>query len=127
LTDDTDTIAKKIRKAKMDAEPVLPASEADFEGRPEVKNLYTLYAALAGVDMDKVFEEFGGRQEANGAFKAALADVAVAHLEPITARMNELLADPDEIDAILRKGSDKAAEIASDTAAQARKIMGLWE
>lgn len=127
LTDDADLIAKKIKKAKMDAENTLPSSEADFEGRPEAKNLYSLYAALADIPMDKVFEQFGGREEANGAFKSALADVAVAHLEPITKRMSELMDDPAEIDSILRRGNEKAAPIAEKTIQDVEDIMGFWK
>lgn len=127
LTDDADTIAKKIRKAKMDMEPTLPASEAEFEGRPEVKNLYSLYAALAGVSMDKVFEEFGGRSEYNGAFKTALADVAVAHLEPITKRMSELTQDTAEIDRILAAGNEKANAIAEGVLQETMDVMGFWK
>ncbi len=126
LTDDADMIAKKIKKAKMDMEPALPANEGEFEGRPEVKNLYTLYAALAGISMDEVFKEFGGREEANGAFKAALTDIAVDHLAPITKRMSELMANPDEIDTILARGNEKANTLANETLAKTRKIMGFW-
>ena len=46
LTDDADTIAKKIRKAKTDPEP-LPSETKGLEGRPEADNLVGIYAALA--------------------------------------------------------------------------------
>ena len=46
LTDDADTIAQKIRKAKTDPEP-LPSEAAGLEGRPEAENLVGIYAALA--------------------------------------------------------------------------------
>lgn len=126
LTDDADMIVKKIRKAKVDSEPTLPASEAEFEARPEARNLYTLYAALKGCNMDTVFAEWGGRSESNGAFKAALAEIAVDHLAPITARMNELLDDPAQVDAILRKGNARASEAAAQAIQQTREIMGFW-
>ena len=38
LSDDADTIAKKIRKAKTDPEP-LPSELKGLEDRPEAKNL----------------------------------------------------------------------------------------
>jgi len=126
LTDDADLIAKKVKKAKMDMEPALPANEAEFEGRPEVRNLYTLYAALADVSMDQVFAEFGGRTQANGKFKAVLADVAVAKLAPITARMIELMGDVSQIDDILREGGEKARAIAAPVLCEAEEIMGFW-
>ena len=47
LTDDADTIARKIRKAKTDTEP-LPSEAAGLKGRPEADNLTGIYAALAG-------------------------------------------------------------------------------
>ena len=47
LTDDADTIAQKIRKAKTDPEP-LPSEEKGLEPRPEADNLVGIYAALKG-------------------------------------------------------------------------------
>ncbi len=126
LVDDADTIVKKIKKAKMDSAPTLPASEAEFEGRPEAKNLFTIYAALADVSLDTVFAEWGGKAESNGAFKSALADLAVEKLAPMTARMAELMADPAQIDAILRDGSAKANALAEKTLEETRDIMGFW-
>lgn len=126
LVDDADTIVKKIKKAKMDSEPTLPSSEAEFEGRPEAKNLFTIYAALKDVALDDVFAEWGGKAESNGAFKAALAEVAVEQLAPMTTRMAELLADPAQIDLYLRAGNEKANALAEKTLQQTRDIMGFW-
>ena len=124
LTDDADTIARKIKKAKTDAAPELPGDVAGLEGRPEIKNLYTIYAALKGVSMDTVFAEFAGK--GNAALKGALTEVAVEHLSPITQRMADLMADPAGIDAILRDSSYTAAQIAEKTVVKAREIMGFW-
>lgn len=124
LTDDADTIAKKFKKAKTDIHPV-PTSADEFEGRAEAKNLMTIYAALAGVELDAVFAEYGGKSFAD--FKTALIDVAVSHLEPITTRMNQLMQDADEIDAILHKGAEKANDIAAPMVAQTMDIMGFWK
>jgi tryptophanyl-tRNA synthetase len=71
-------------------------------GRPEARNLVNIYAALAGKTPEKVVADFAGQPFAE--FKPALADLAVAHLAPITARMNALMADPAEIDRILGRG-----------------------
>src|SRR6266576_2866478 len=53
LTDDADTIAQKIRKAKTDPHP-LPQEQKELEQRPEADNLVGIYAALAGVTPDDV-------------------------------------------------------------------------
>src|SRR5271165_3921691 len=79
LTDDADTIAQKIRKAKTDPEP-LPTEEKGLESRPEADNLVGIYAALQGGGKAQVLSEFGGGPFST--FKAALVDVAVARLRP---------------------------------------------
>src|SRR5260370_1366055 len=45
MTDDSDAIALKIRRAKTDPEP-LPATLAALEKRPQADNLIVIYAAL---------------------------------------------------------------------------------
>ena len=122
LTDDADTIASKIRRARTDPDP-LPETLAELAGRAEARNLVNIYAALAGVAPEKVVEDFAGKPFSE--FKPALAELAVAHLGPITARMNELLADPAEIDRLLGRGADRAAEIAGPILARSKEIMGL--
>ncbi len=124
LTDDADLIAKKIKKAKTDVYAELPSDIAGFEGRPEVKNLFTIYGALSGLSMDEVLARFGGKT--NQVFKTDFTEVAVGYLSPITGRMNDLLKDPASVDAILRAGTEKASEIAAQNVCEVRKIMGLW-
>jgi len=109
LTDDADTIAKKIRKAKTDPEP-LPEDVKGLEGRAEARGLVDIYSGLSGLTAEQVIAEHGGSQF--GPFKQALADVAVEALSPITKRMSEYLEDRAEIDKILGNGADRAAEIA---------------
>ena len=123
LTDDADTIANKIKKAKTDPEP-LPDNLEALKARPEADNLVTIYAALADESKEQVIARFAGQQFS--AFKPALADVAVAHLSPITKRLNDLLADKAEIDRILARGADKAREIASPVLKETMDIMGFW-
>lgn len=124
LTDDADTIAKKIKKAKTDIHPV-PSSEKEFEGRAEAKNLMTLYATLSDTSMDQVMLEFGGKSFAD--FKGALVDVAVSHLSPITSKMSDLMQHPDEIDKILAVGAEKANAIAEPVINETMDIMGFWK
>lgn len=124
LTDDADTIARKIKKAKTDSNPQLPGSEAELEGRPEVKNLYTIYAALSGESMAEIFKTFGG--QGGAALKNALTDIAIEKLSPITSRMAELMADKAAIDAILHESTQEASAIAEKTVKEVRQIMGFW-
>lgn len=122
LTDDADTIAQKIRKARTDADP-LPATMTGLKDRPEARNLVNIYAALSDETPDQVLSRFEG--QGFGAFKPALAEVAVAALAPITRRMSEFMSDPAEIDRILGKGADRADEIATPIVDKTKDIIGL--
>ncbi|NYZ12978.1 tryptophan--tRNA ligase [Azospirillum sp. RWY-5-1] len=122
MTDDADTIAQKIRRAKTDPEP-LPDNVSDLEKRPEADNLVTIFAALSGETREQTIQRFAGAQFS--AFKAALVEAAVEHLAPITRRMQELLDDKAQIDAILRQGGERALAIADANLREVKDIIGL--
>jgi tryptophanyl-tRNA synthetase len=122
LTDDADTISKKIRKAKTDPEP-LPETLDGLKDRPEARNLVNIYAALSGHTAEQVIADYAGAQF--GTFKPALADLAVAKLEPITLEMNRLMQDQGEIDRILGAGADRADAIARPILDQVYDIVGM--
>ena len=122
MTDDADTIARKIQKAKTDPEP-LPSEEAGLESRPEADNLVGIYAALASSTKAQVLQEFGGAQFST--FKKALAELAVSRIGPVNAEMTRLLADPAEIDRILADGARRARAIAAPIMNQVKDIVGF--
>ena len=121
LTDDADTISRKIRKARTDALP-LPDSTDGLDGRPEAGNLVRIFAALGDMSENGVLEQFGGQPFSK--FKPALAEIAVSTLKPISAEMRRLTGDPGEIDAILGRGADRAAAIANPILDQTFEILG---
>src|SRR3954470_22721723 len=123
LTDDADTIAQKIRKARTDAD-VLPEKLEDLAGRAEAQNLIGAYAALCGRTPQEVLTEFAG--QGFGAFKPKLAALAVAVMGPIGGEMRRLLSDPAEIDRILSAGAERAREIADPNLAEVKRIVGYW-
>lgn len=122
MTDDADTIAQKIRKAKTDPEP-LPETLEDLAKRPEADNLLGIYAALSGQDKAAVLASQGGRGFSE--FKKDLVELAVTVLGPIGAEMKRLTADPASIDAILRRGADKANAIAQPILSDFQRMIGL--
>ena len=122
LTDDADTIAQKIRKARTDPEP-LPDSKDGLKGRAEAENLINIYAALADHSPETVIGQFAGAQFS--VFKNALADLAVEKLTPIAGEMRALLADPAEIDRVLKSGSERALAIAAPVMAEVRRLVGF--
>ncbi len=122
LTDDADTIAKKIKKAKTDPDP-LPSEENGLEGRPEADNLIGIYAALSDHTKAEVLAEFGGSQFSR--FKTALIELAVEKLSPITEKMKQLAADTDYIDQVLASGAERARVIASRNMEVVKGIVGF--
>jgi tryptophanyl-tRNA synthetase len=122
LADDPDTIALKVRKAKTDPEP-LPGEIEGLSRRPEADNLVGIFAGLSGKTKADVLGDYAGYQFS--AFKAALVDLAVAKLGPIGAEMKKLQADQAYIDQVLRRGADRARQIAAPTMAEVKAIVGF--
>ena len=123
LTDDADTIANKIRRAKTDPLP-LPETLDDLKQRPEADNLVGVYAAMSGQTKAAVLESFGG--QGFGVFKPALADLVVERLSPVSAEMRRLMADPAEIDRVLAAGAERARSIAAPILVETKNIVGFW-
>ena len=122
LTDDADTIAQKIRRAKTDPD-ALPSETEGLAGRPEADNLVGIYAALEGSGKADVPRRFGGGQFST--FKGALVDLAVARLGPVAATIKTLQADPGHIDRVLARGAERAQAIAAPTLDAVKDIVGL--
>ncbi|MDU1695946.1 MAG: tryptophan--tRNA ligase, partial [Bradyrhizobium sp.] len=122
LTDDADTIAQKVRKAKTDPEP-LPTEEKGLEARPEADNLVGIYAALSDRSKAEVLRDFGGGQFSS--FKNALVELCVTKLGPIAAEMKRLTADPGYVDSVLIDGGERAQAIAAETMKAAKDIVGF--
>ena len=132
MTDDADAIAKKIKKATSDAE-MLPGPEVLSENgglpeetrkaRPEAYNLLGIYAALADETWAETLARFEG--QGFGAFKPALAELAVEKLSPIGDEMNRLMADPGYVDSVLRAGAEKARELSEPILREVQDIVGF--
>ncbi|SEQ11865.1 tryptophan--tRNA ligase [Thalassovita taeanensis] len=122
MTDDADTIAKKIRKAKTDAE-ALPSEAKGLEERADARNLVNIYAALSDMTVDQVLADVGGKQFSE--FKPMLADLAVAKLSPISTEMSRLMRDPAEIDRLLGAGAKRARTIATPILEKTYDIVGM--
>ena len=122
MTDDAETISKKIRRAKTDPEP-LPGDLEGLAGRPEAENLVGIYAALSDSTKEAVISEFGGQQFS--AFKPILSELAVTVLAPISSEMRRLLDDVTYIDEVLADGGERAGVIARKTMKDLREIIGL--
>ena len=124
LTDDADTISKKIRKAKTDPD-ALPSEVDGLAGRPEAENLVGIYAGLAEISKAAVLQQYGGQQFS--VFKPALADLAVEKLAPIAGEMRRIEGDRAYVDAVLKDGGERAGVLAETTMKTVRDIIGLLQ
>ena len=122
LSDDADTIAQKVRKAKTDPE-ALPSAIEGLKQRPEAENLVGIFAALNGETKIDVLKTFGGGNFST--FKSALVDLAVAKLGPIGAEMKRLKDDPAFIDGVLVEGAGRARAVAAKNMACVKDILGF--
>jgi len=122
LTDDADTIALKIRRAKTDAEP-LPSEEAGLEGRPEARNLVAILAATTGTSPASVLREHAGKGFSE--FKETLCAAIIGTIDPIRLEINRLLTDPGALDAALRRGADRADAMATPIVEEAERLVGF--
>jgi tryptophanyl-tRNA synthetase len=120
LTDDAETIALKLRKAKSD--PEMGVTD-EPERRPEAANLLGIYAALAGIGREEAAARF--RETMFSTFKNELAELAVEVLAPINAEMRRLLRDPGHVDAVLRDGAERARAIALPNLEEVHRLVGF--
>jgi tryptophanyl-tRNA synthetase len=122
MTDDAELVALKIRRAKTDPEP-LPETIEALEARPEADNLVGIYAALVGTTREAALARFAGQNFST--FKEALSALSVDVLGRIGGEMQRLMAEPDHIDRILRRGAERAAAIAMPVLREVQDITGL--
>jgi tryptophanyl-tRNA synthetase len=132
MTDDADTVALKIRKAKTDPNPLPGPDALDAKGevealrwaeRPEAFNLLGIYAALSDKNLAATLAEFEGQSFSH--FKQVLTDLAVATIGQIGNEMKRLMADPAEIDGVLRDGAERARGLSDPIVREVEGIVGF--
>ncbi|MCF8474381.1 MAG: tryptophan--tRNA ligase [Emcibacter sp.] len=124
LTDDRDVIAKKIRKAKTDSEPI-PETLTELKDRPEAQNLINIFAALSDRTALDVCTQYGGMGFAT--FKNDLAELSASVLGPITEEMKKLCDERSYVDQILKEGSQKAREMSEPILKDIYNIVGFLQ
>ena len=120
LLDSPEVTLKKFKSSVTD-----DGKEVKFDEKvkPGISNLLTIHSALSGKSVSDLENEFSGK--GYGDFKAAVAEVVIAKLEPISKRTNELMDDPAELSRVLSNGAQKASEVAATTLKAAYSAIGL--
>jgi tryptophanyl-tRNA synthetase len=120
LLDTPEATLKKFKSSVTDNGKEI---KFDEKLKPGISNLLTIHSALSGKSISDLESEFSGK--GYGDFKAAVAEVVIAKLEPISKRTNELMDDPAELSRVLNNGAQKASEVASTTLKAAYSAIGL--
>jgi tryptophanyl-tRNA synthetase len=110
LLDDAKKSAKKIRSAVTDSEREI---RYDPVAKPGVSNLLTVQSAVSGVDVETLVAGYAGR--GYGDLKTDTADAVVEFVTPIQARVDELMADQAELEAVLAAGAERARDVSAKT------------
>ncbi|OBH76337.1 tryptophan--tRNA ligase [Mycobacterium scrofulaceum] len=120
LLDDPAASAKKIRSAVTDSEREI---RFDTDAKAGVSNLLTIQSAVTGVGIDKLVEGYAGR--GYGDLKKDTAEAVVEFVGPIKARVDELLADPAELEGVLAAGAERAEDVAGKTVRRVYDRLGF--
>ena len=122
LLDDPAKTAKKIRSAVTDSDREI---RFDPEAKPGVSNLLTIQSAVTGTDIDKLVEGYAGR--GYGDLKKDTAEAVVEFVTPIKTRVDELLADPAELEAVLAAGAQRARDVSAKTLQRVYDRLGFLQ
>lgn len=122
LLDDPAKTAKKIRSAVTDSEREI---RFDRETKAGVSNLLTIQSAVTGTDVDTLVDGYAGR--GYGDLKKDTAEAVVEFVTPIKTRVDELLADTAELEAVLAAGADRANDVAGKTLKRVYDRLGFLQ
>ena len=117
LTDDAETVRRKIKKATTDS-----GTEIKYaDDKPALKNLINIYSALSEKSPKEVEKMYAGKGYAD--FKSDLAEVIVNFLTPLQEKMAKL-SDKKVLE-ILEEGAKKVRPLAQKKLDEVKKKIGF--
>lgn len=119
LLDSPEQIANKIKRCKTDP---IRGLIFDHPERPECHNLLTLYMLLSGKTKEAVAAEC--ENMGWGQFKPLLTETTISALKPIQEKYQQIMADKEYLETVLREGRAKAAAIANQTLKEVKIALG---
>ena len=122
MTDDNDTIALKIKKAKTDSSP-MPELADDLSKRPEIENLINIFSSCSGIPKNTVIEQFSSKEISY--FKEELSQVLINLIQPICSEAKKLYEDKMFLNQVLSSGAIRARQISQNTISDVYKIAGM--
>lgn len=117
LTDDAETVRRKIKKAVTDSGSEIVYSDE----KPALKNLINIYSLLDNKTPKEVEKLFAGKKYSD--FKTELSEVIIKFLEPFQKRMAEL--SDEKVLKILEEGAQKVRPLAKKKLDEVKKKVGF--
>jgi tryptophanyl-tRNA synthetase len=123
LSDDAETVRKKVMQMYTDPKRV----RADIPGTVEGNPVFTFHDAFNPdtAEVEDLKTRYRAGKVGDVEVKTKLAKALNAHMEPMRARRAEVLARPDSLRDILHEGSRKARGIAQETMERVRAAVKL--
>ncbi len=121
MYDDQDTVIRKFKRAVTDSDNKIVF---DFENKPGISNLLTIYSVFSGESIESAVERFEGK--GYGDFKIKVGEAVAEGLRPISERRLALLKDKGYLDHIMIKGAESATKIARRTLSKVYRKVGLY-
>ena len=122
MTDDNDTIALKIKKAKTDSLS-MPESGNDLSKRPEIENLINIFSSCSGISKNTIIKQFSSKEISY--FKKELSQVLINLIQPICSEAKKLYEDKNFLNQVLSSGAIRARQISQNTISDVYKITGM--
>jgi tryptophanyl-tRNA synthetase len=120
LLDPPEAIRRKIMRATTDSNPAV-----DFDALgPGVQNLLNIFQAFSEWSDDQMRAHFSGMRY--GELKKQVAEMVIAHLEPLQARYRQIMSEPGYLDGILQEAAARVRPIADSTVELVKRRMGLY-
>ena len=123
LGDSEAEVAKKVKGMYTDPGHLRVEDPGKVEGNPVFTYLDAFDADSQGLEEMKAHYQRGGLGDS--VVKKRLLEVLQSHLEPIRKKREELAKDPGHVMNILKKGTQRANEVANQTLQEVRRAMHL--
>jgi tryptophanyl-tRNA synthetase len=118
MLEDPASVMRKFKRAVTDSETDVRYDRAE---KPGVSNLLDIMSACTGEDP----EQIAARYTQYGPLKNDTGEAVVELLRPIQARYRELIDDPAQLAALVRRGSEKARAVSEITLRRAYDAIGF--
>ena len=122
MTDDDAQILRAFKRAVTDSGREIEFS--DDPARAGVNNLLGIYRAITGRSEQQTLADFTSAR-GYGDLKQRVAEVVIEALAPIRERYRALIADPAELEGLLSKGAQRAAELSEPKVLLMKQRMGF--